>query len=122
MRGHSVGLSSNMRWIEWAFWAVAIAILTVLIVVLTSCTHPAPPSPTPIGPLTLSVCSKDMALPTAADVCDGYYTAEGFSCVNCLGASGCFESADSVYCVVGNCTSDQRCQYSTGAAAQRGKK
>lgn len=61
----------------------------------------------------VAVCTSQPA-PTPQDVCDGLFTVNGLSCVNCgLAWQGCLDKQDNVYCIVGNCL-DTACQVISG--------
>lgn len=88
----------------------ALALVTVLLMT-GGCPHPPPPIPipTPDGPAGVGDCATDGGLPTTEDVCDNLFTVEGYACARCPGPSGCRDTVDMVYCVVGTCLADKRC-------------
>jgi hypothetical protein len=89
----------------------ALALVTVLLMI-GGCPHPAPPVPfpSPDGPTGVVDCAADAGgLPTTEDVCDNLFIVEGYACARCPGPSGCRDTVDMVYCVVGTCLSDKLC-------------
>ena len=81
--------------------------LALIALVLLACPKPAPPKP-PL-PEGVPACQQESQA-TTNDICDGYFTPEGYACTNCLNVSGCVDISVQVYCVAGGCISDPLCR------------
>ncbi|MDE3097336.1 MAG: hypothetical protein KGK07_15215 [Chloroflexota bacterium] len=84
-------------------------LLAVALLTLAGCPRPVTPPAAPPDAVTGAPAACPVAVtPVSADVCPGRFTVEGLACVRCVGASGCLDAADEVYCVAGGC-GDARC-------------
>lgn len=84
--------------------------IAALLLLVVGCSPPAPP-PAPLprpAPADLGTCTAGFPVPLTADICPLQFTREGLACVDCVGASGCFDAEHGVYCTSGGC-SDPRC-------------
>lgn len=98
---------------------IRLVMMLVGVSVLMGAGCPAP-TPTPLRmdlghastdmrvPIDAPACPTTMALPTADNVCSGYFTQEGYACTVCV-IAGCVDTIDSVYCVSKSCAADTRC-------------
>lgn len=105
----------------WPAWLVLrplfLAILAVLLafavaaVALLACGPRPPPSP----PAPSSAACSPAARATPAEVCDGFFTADGHACVRCENVAGCVDAELAIYCVAAPCARDPACAYSAEA-------
>jgi len=89
----------------------AAVMMAAVAVVLAGC--PKPPTPAPPMPPDAAFCASP-ATPNATDVCDGFFTAQGYACVRCPNVSSCVDRDLQIWCVAGSCAGDPACSIDSG--------